>query len=181
MPLGEQVDRFDLTIDQARQLRRAALNLAAPPLEPKERWDAPAARSAERTVPDVGGLPLESARSAIEAALLTVGDVTVRDSDRPPQVVLNQYPDAGERAPRRAPVDLVIASGATVRIPDVIGKPVSEALLMLRRAGLASEPRLVFTHGATPHSVVVDVTPRVREFATPRADVVIEVSTASGT
>jgi hypothetical protein len=181
MPLAEQMDRFGLTVEEARKLRRAALNLAGPPLDPKDRWDPPAKRRSEGTVPDVTGLSLDAARSAIEAALLTVGDVTVRDSDSPSQSVLNQYPEAGARAARLAPVDLVVASGAIVRIPEVVGNSISQALVRLRQAGLVSEPRLIFARSAAAHGLVVDVTPGTGEYVTPHADVVLQVSTASGT
>lgn len=60
-------------------------------------------------VPDVRGLTLGDATSAIEEAGYVVGDVSGDGADDPLAVVVEQSPVASTSLPREAPVDLVVA------------------------------------------------------------------------
>lgn len=181
MSLAEQVDRFGLSDDQARQLRRALLGLEGPLPDPQHRWDPPGRRTTEQTVPDMVGRSLENARKLLQAAKLRMGDTTYQDDEKPRDTVLNQYPNAGTKVQSGSDIDLVVASGAIVQIPDVVGKPLSQAILMLHQAGLESEPEIMFAPSTEqPSSRVLEVTPEMRSYVTPHAGVILQVSSGPG-
>lgn len=98
---------------------------------------------AEVPVPPVVGQPLETARQMIEAAGLTVGQVTDRpDAGFQPGVVLEQNPPAGVRVGSGAPINLVVSSGPeTVVIPDVVGDSERDATAELNNLGLLVRPQ----------------------------------------
>ncbi len=98
---------------------------------------------AEVPVPPVVGQPLETARTMIEAAELTVGQVTERpDANFEPGVVLEQSPPAGVRVGSGAPINLVVSSGPeTVVIPDVVGDSERDATQELNTLGLLVRPQ----------------------------------------
>jgi hypothetical protein len=172
MSLAELGDRFELSPEQAVTLRRAALGLLAPLDEPRRRWPAPP----RPEVPDLVGLHVDEARAALIEQRLRLGAVTERDGEQPQRTVLEQRPEAGVVATPDVAVDVVVATGLTVRIPDVVGRGVSEALCLLRDAGLRSEPELVFVArpGRRRHTVL-EAEPRPRTHVTPHARVVLQV------
>jgi hypothetical protein len=172
MSLTELRDRFELSGEQVVALRRAALGLLAPVREPHLRWPTPP----RLEVPDLVGLYVDEARAALTHQQLRLGSVTERDSEQPTRTVLVQRPAAGVVAAPDVAVDVVLATGLTVRIPDIVGRGVSEALYLLRDAGLRSEPELVFVErpGRRRHTVV-QVEPPQRTHVTPHARVVLQV------
>ncbi|PJJ64989.1 protein kinase domain-containing protein [Compostimonas suwonensis] len=85
-------------------------------------------------VPALGGLPLASARSALEAAGLTVGAVTSDDSELAAGTVLRSSAAAGERLAPGTAVDLVVASGSN-RVPATAGLALADATALLESAG----------------------------------------------
>ena len=92
-------------------------------------------------VPNVTGLPRADAEAAIDAADLTVGDVTSAYSDSVTAGnVISQDPAAcTECAAVGAPVDLVVSLGpapALVDVPNVTGLPRAEAETAINNAGL---------------------------------------------
>jgi eukaryotic-like serine/threonine-protein kinase len=93
---------------------------------------------AEVPVPPVVGQPLETARQMIEAAGLTVGEVTERaDASFDPGVVLEQSPPAGVRVGTGAPINLVVSSGPqTVIVPAVENMTERDATAALNEVGL---------------------------------------------
>lgn len=174
--LQEAQDRFALTPEEAKHLRRAALRLEEPELDPALRWLPPRLRI-EREVPDVVGLSLGEAQAVLDGVDFTVGEVSYQDSPQPRDVILTQQPAANTRLRGEASVNLVVATGLSVRIPDVAEKPLSEALCMLRDAGLRSEPILSFARtNDVPPSSVIDVSPPTRTFVTPNAQVTLRVA-----
>ncbi len=86
-----------------------------------------------RTVPDVAGQDLESARTTLESAGFVVQVVEV-DSPEPEGRVL-EVPQAGERLPTGTAIEVRVSRGNQVRMPDLQGRKFGEAERMLRDAG----------------------------------------------
>lgn len=88
-------------------------------------------------VPELEGLKLADARSALRKAGLAPGVITREFSDEAAQgTVIGSDPAAGtERRPDSA-VALVVSKGAPVDIPDVTGESVEDATSALEDAGL---------------------------------------------
>ncbi len=97
-----------------------------------------------KPVPTIVGLTISDARTVIEEAGFTVGEVVdTRFSDADADVVLaalNADGDAlGEQYPERATVDLVVSAG---QLPGVVGMSVEDATAALDQAGLTLDAGL---------------------------------------
>jgi beta-lactam-binding protein with PASTA domain len=89
------------------------------------------------TVPGVIGMSRELALNALEVAGFDAGDVSQRPSNEPLGAVIDSRPRPGTQAPMPSTVALVISAGpTTVIVPDVVGRPVADARLLLRQVGL---------------------------------------------
>lgn len=90
------------------------------------------------TIPGVIGMSRELALNALDVAGFEAGEVTERPSNEPRGAVIDSRPRPGTQAPMPTTVSLVISAGpTTIIVPDVVGRPVSEATLLLRQVGLA--------------------------------------------
>lgn len=175
--LPELMDRFGLTHDEVIELRRAALGLSGPMPDPKDRWDPARKRKKQELVPNVVGLSLGNARKALRVVRFALGNITFHDDKMPRGTVLSQNPESGTKALSPSTVDLELASGEIVQIPDIVGIPLSEAICALREVGLESEPEISFTTDVEmPKGHVLDVKPGMRSFVTPHASVVLVVA-----
>jgi beta-lactam-binding protein with PASTA domain len=88
-------------------------------------------------VPDVVGLSQAEATVAVEAAGLSVGRVSAEETlAAPPETVTGQSPAADSQAPKGSSIDLTVAAIPVVNVPDVVGKPESEAEAALAAEGL---------------------------------------------
>lgn len=91
------------------------------------------------TVPGIIGMSREMAVSALENAGFDVGDTTERPSSEPRGAVIDSRPRPGTQAPMPSAVALVLSAGpTTVIVPDVVGRPLADARLLLRQLGLTS-------------------------------------------
>ena len=93
-------------------------------------------------VPDVSGLPLAEARSALAERTLRVGRTTEAWSERVPEgEVVSQRPGPGAEPVRRdTPVDVVVSKGREpIAVPAVAGEPRDRAEDAVERAGLEVE------------------------------------------
>ena len=89
------------------------------------------------TIPGVIGMSRELALNALEVAGFEAGEVTERPSNEPRGAVIDSRPRPGTQAPMPTTVSLVISAGpTTIIVPDVVGRPVSEATILLRQVGL---------------------------------------------
>jgi eukaryotic-like serine/threonine-protein kinase len=89
------------------------------------------------TIPAVIGMSREQAQSSMELAGFELGDVSERPSMQPYGTVLDSRPRPGTQAPMPSPVALVISAGpTTVIVPDVVGRQLADAQLLLRQVGL---------------------------------------------
>jgi beta-lactam-binding protein with PASTA domain len=90
------------------------------------------------TIPGVIGMSRELALNALEVAGFEAGEVSERPSNEPRGAVIDSRPRPGTQAPMPTTVSLVISAGpTTIIVPDVVGRPVSEATILLRQVGLA--------------------------------------------
>jgi beta-lactam-binding protein with PASTA domain len=90
------------------------------------------------TVPRVIGMSRELALNALEVAGFDAGEVVERASNEPRGAVIDSRPRPGTQAPMPSTVALVISTGpTTIIVPDLIGRPLSEATQLLRQVGLA--------------------------------------------
>jgi beta-lactam-binding protein with PASTA domain len=98
---------------------------------------------AATTVPDVTGRTVTQARELLEDAKLR-SRVRRVDSDRPPNEVVTQNPEAGtEGKPGSIVVLTVTGAPARILVPDIEGTPAGEATATLLDAGLKVRTRLV--------------------------------------
>lgn len=109
-------------------------------------------------VPAVTGLLRDAAEQALAAEGFTVGQVTEKNSSRPPYTVLQQSPASGTPAPRGSAIDLIVADAAT-SVPNVIGMPEAEAQAALESRGLIVKVKKQSSR--QPEGTVVAVSPRV--------------------
>ena len=88
-------------------------------------------------VPAVIGLSREQAQNALESAGFEMGDVSERASGEPRGAVIDSRPRPGAQAPAPSPVSLVVSAGpTTIVVPDLTGRPLSDAMQLLRQVGL---------------------------------------------
>ncbi len=91
-------------------------------------------------VPNIKGRTLRDARFALEREGLQLGAIEYSTSDQfPPNTIMEQKIGAGAKVKRDTYVSIVVSQGSssqTVTVPDVTGKPLSEAEAMITAAGL---------------------------------------------
>lgn len=95
----------------------------------------------ERTasIPGVIGMSREQAISALESAGFTIGMVNERPSNEPAGAVIDSRPRPGAMTRVPSPVHLILSAGPTVVIvPDVAGRSLDDARLLLQQMGLVT-------------------------------------------
>jgi len=91
------------------------------------------------TVPKIVGLSESEAKSAIEAAGLTVGSATEKDSDDTPEgTIISQSPESGTETEKNTAINYVVSSGTTkISVPNVVGLTQVSAEAKLESVGLS--------------------------------------------
>jgi serine/threonine-protein kinase len=123
-------------------------------------------------VPEVVGFAQDRAEAAITDAGLTVGEVTLANSDTVDKgLVISQSPEPGTEVDEQDPVSLVISSGAKEStVPTLVGLSLDEARNALIDAGLqlgdvkrvpSPENRNTVVKAEPPESTTVPVDSRV--------------------
>jgi len=112
-------------------------------------------------IPAVIGMSREQALAALEAAGFETGDVGERASNEPRGAIIDSRPRPGALAPTSSPVLLVMSAGpTTVVVPDLVGRPVSDATQLLRQVGLtAGDIRTPGDAAADPAAIIVSQSP----------------------
>lgn len=89
-------------------------------------------------VPALSGLTEEQARTELEAAGLTLGEVTTENSDSVELgLIISHDPEAGDRVEQNTAVNIVVSVGIEqVPVPDLTNLPEAAAIEALRTAGL---------------------------------------------
>ena len=108
--------------------------------------------------PDVTGMTLDEARTAITAAGLGVGNVDYDpESTEATWTVTSQ---ATERfATKSDVVHLVLAGGEPVKVPEVVGTPFAQAIVVLEQEGLAGQVVEEVYSDEVPESSVISQEP----------------------
>jgi beta-lactam-binding protein with PASTA domain len=89
------------------------------------------------TVPRLIGLDEAQANIAIDRSRLSRGQPSRRPSPGPGGVVLQQTPEAGRRVAAGTAVAIVISQTEQVTVPDLVGRPLREAQVIIRDRRLA--------------------------------------------
>jgi serine/threonine-protein kinase len=91
---------------------------------------------AKSVVPEVVGLPIDQAKTAVTNARLVVGKITNMASDRPKGEVLSSDPAYNKQVKPGTTVNLTVSTGvALVEVPNVVGQPYAQAYAILTQAG----------------------------------------------
>jgi len=114
---------------------------------------------ARATVPDVMGRSLADAKALLARAGLGVGAVRRRaEPDSPDGTVIDQDPSSGKSLERGAKVDLVFAA-PQLRMPDLIGLHIKDAMARLEQTGLKLTSRKSRATDASPPWTVIEQQP----------------------
>jgi beta-lactam-binding protein with PASTA domain len=129
-------------------------------------------------VPNVVGLTSVAARTAIAAAELTLGTVTLLPSAAvPPGSVISQSPPGGAKVAAGSVVNLVVSSGPPpVVMPDVVGLTLDQATTSLTDAGLKLSAVTAAASTTVPAGSVIDQTPGAGTQVTTGSAVALVVS-----
>ncbi|HHY34530.1 MAG TPA: serine/threonine protein kinase [Firmicutes bacterium] len=129
-------------------------------------------------VPNVEGKPfLEAQAILMEKGLVPVMAAERYDPQVPRGCVINQAPEAGDTVKQGREVRLVVSKGREmVKVPDLIGKDVREASVMLEESNLVLGNSVYVFHPAIPAGKVVSQNPKA-DIEVPKGTTVdIEVS-----
>lgn len=126
-------------------------------------------RVASTKTPNLIGLDLNTATSAILSVGLEKGQISERQSRSKPSTVIGQNPEPEALIEKGSPVDLVIAKPEEVATPNLIGRPESEVENTLAESGLVlgvmsysvsrQSPGIVLSQNPKPNLVVPAGTP----------------------
>ncbi len=170
-PIPELADRFGLSDEEVVTLRRAAVGIEGPEPEQGQRYQPALA------VPDVTGQQIDDARRLLQRAGFNVANVEVVDSELRRDSVIGQYPRPGLVSGARPALDLVVASGQSVTLPQVVGQSLQDARQALSAAGLTRQPTVIRHAGSGRNEgEVLQMTPVAGTAVTPGAEVVLIVA-----
>ncbi|MGY1681405.1 Stk1 family PASTA domain-containing Ser/Thr kinase [Geodermatophilus sp. SYSU D01176] len=130
------------------------------------------------SVPNVAGQDQATATQNLEAAGLTVGEVTTQVTQDESQVdtVLGTDPSSGTQVAEGTAVDLVVGVGPdTIEVPAVIGLDVDRAETTLANAGF-EDVQTEEVDSLSPADQVVDVSPDEGQSVDPSDTVTLQVS-----
>jgi len=114
------------------------------------------------TVPRYVGLTIERAVARMPNDRLTEGEITEVNSERPPGIVVAQFPEEGSNVDAQTKVNLNVSNGRIVepktRVPDVVRRPLEEAAAILREAGLFAG-EIIGRPTQNEPGIIIDQTP----------------------
>ncbi len=116
-------------------------------------------------VPEVVNLSLRNARIQLQNYGLELGTVSF-ESSRFKSSVLRQSIAPGDTVAKGTVVDLTVSDGLgerMVKIPDIVGLPLTEAQQKLREAGLRAGELRFMPSREEPPNVILDYSPREEE------------------
>jgi serine/threonine-protein kinase len=94
--------------------------------------------SATSQVPDVKGMTQQVATEALKAAGFTVGSVLTEDGGGLKQGLVTRSDPAYPKAASRGQQIAIYLSSGVIKVPDVVGKTLTEAKTLLNTAGITS-------------------------------------------
>ncbi len=116
-------------------------------------------------VPDVVGQTIDQAKARLGSARLEIGNIKrIPTKERPQGMVLAQSPLAGTRVVKGQKVNLDVVSEisepvARIEMPDVVRKPLEEAVKILKEAGLQVGPVAVKKGDEKGQRIVLEQSP----------------------
>ncbi len=130
------------------------------------------------TVPQVVGLPEQTAVAQIAKAQLTSTTITAPSDTVPEGEVISSDPPPGTKVDEGTTVQITVSTGPTaVTVPDVTGRTFSEAKALLEDLGLTvGDPEQV-DDPRTEKDVVIDSNPGAGTSVTPNTAIVLRVGT----
>ncbi len=137
----------------------------------------------EVSVPNLVGLTPEKAESLLLKSGLKKGEVrTVPSAEIPPNRVCAHYPRAGRRVKIGREVDLEVSAGVSkIRVPNLEGLPLANAITALERSGFVIARIESIRTATVPTGRVVTLFPPAGTEVRRGTEVVISVSTKTGT
>lgn len=136
--------------------------------------------STSTTVPNLLGKSRTEAAGLIADAGLTVGRVTLVETDTPAGTVLAQNPAPGAGARKGDPVQLRVAVAIPgIEVPDLRGQDATSAVTAAQAAGLL--PVKVSVYSTATVGTVVGVIPAPGTKVPPRGEVTLVVSAGTAT
>ncbi len=137
----------------------------------------------EVVVPNLVGMPRENAEKTLRKLGLKPGAVrSVLNPEIPPERVVAHYPTAGRRVKIGREIDLDISAGAgRVRIPDLTGLPLSNAIVALEKSGFVIARIESIRTPLVPAGRIVALSPPPGTNVRQGTEVIISVSTKTGT
>jgi serine/threonine-protein kinase len=137
----------------------------------------------EITMPNLIGMNKDDALLTINRFGLRTGEIrSVPNPEIPANRVVAHFPRAGRRVKPGRKVDLDISAGTgKVRIPSLDGLPLSSALTTLERLGFVVARIDSIRSATVPQGRVVAVSPPPGAEVRPGSEVIISVSTKTGT
>jgi beta-lactam-binding protein with PASTA domain len=134
---------------------------------------------ATSTVPNLVGLPLSGAVSAVGAHGLNFGEVElVHSTSVPDGAVISQAPPAATVVPPGSVVNFVISQGPPpIPVPNVVGQTLADAGTTLTGAGFALGSVANVNDPTVPPGVVISQAPGANLTAVPGSGVNLTVST----
>ena len=116
MTFQDQITKYGLDYKEAVEMRRALLGIdgkeGAGVGEPTH----------EVEVPSIVGMQIDKASNVMRKAQLSIGESTYQDDFNPRGTVIIQHPEPRTRVPVNSDIYLVLSSGTSFQIPDIIGK-----------------------------------------------------------
>ncbi|MBA3350337.1 MAG: PASTA domain-containing protein [Actinobacteria bacterium] len=130
------------------------------------------------TVPELVGLPLDEAETALGDEGLVLGETTEEPSDDFDEgIVSDQSPDSGAEVDEGSSVDVTVSSGSgLVLVPGVVGLDEATAVADIRGEGLVSSVERVPDEEVAAGTVISQSPGEGKEVET-RSTVTIQVST----
>jgi beta-lactam-binding protein with PASTA domain/tRNA A-37 threonylcarbamoyl transferase component Bud32 len=138
----------------------------------------PAATTTQVSVPDVVDQQEQAARSQLEEAGLTVGQVTTEASSAEQEgLVLSTDPAGGARVDRDSEVALVVGAGPdTLTVPPIVNLDADDAQTALRNAGFTGNVNTDQVDSLEDENTVVAADPGQGSQAAPDTDFTLQVS-----
>ena len=128
-------------------------------------------------VPNVVGQTQQQAQVAIENAGFELGDVSERDDESARGTVLGMSPQPGGEIRLPAVVTLTVSSGPSqVEVPDVSGRTLPEARMMIESAGLVSGAIEQDTLSMMPPGTVTGQLPSAGQRVSPGSRISFQLS-----
>lgn len=128
-------------------------------------------------VPGVVGQARQAAQVALENAGFDLGEVAERENDAPRGTVLAASPEPGVEVRLPAVVSMIVSSGpSTVDVPDVTGRTLPEARMLVESSGLVSGGVELDSLSLAPPGTVTGQTPAAGQRVSPGTQVSFRLS-----